>query len=83
MDRLKAYYMLSKVQPPYFRTRSPYQATHNRRIQYNVKELELHFNEVLGVYFPKPERHDDRNKKDNSSKPKRGGGEAHILMIQY
>lgn len=50
MDQLKAYQLLARVKPAYFQTRTPYQTAHNRRITYNQRELELHYNEDLGVY---------------------------------
>jgi hypothetical protein len=73
MDRLNAYYMLSKVQPPYYRTRTPFQSAHNRRIQYNVRELELHFNSD-GLYYPV---------KETTSKVKKGGKAAKITFIEF
>lgn len=82
MDRLKAYYMLSRVQPPYFRTRTPYQGTHNRRIHYNLKELELHFNETLGIYYPRREREDRRPPNPDWKKAKHGGCENRIIVLE-
>jgi hypothetical protein len=72
MDRIRAYQMLLKVRPPYQQLHTPFESPHMRRIQYNVRELELHYRDLWGVYLSQPDR------EDTGSTPhkKRGGYEA-------
>jgi hypothetical protein len=50
MERIQAYHTLLRVKPPYQQLRTPFESSHLRRVQYNVRELQLHYRDQFGYY---------------------------------
>jgi len=50
MEVLKQYYELSDIKPKYHRVVAPFYNSSARKIQFNLKELDLHYLNQFGVY---------------------------------
>jgi hypothetical protein len=73
MDLIKQYYKLDEIKPAYYQTPVPYFAPSNKRVIFNMKELELHYNENFDVYL----------KSTKNNKIKTGGKPRKITIFTW
>lgn len=51
MDKIKQYYQITNVKPEYYVLISSYFKPSRKRIIFNGKELELHYNDEFKIYL--------------------------------
>lgn len=68
MDRIKQYQDLCEIRPDYHKLVMPMQKLSIKRVKFNQKELELHYNQRLKVYMPESALDENENNKSNKSK---------------
>lgn len=68
MDRIKQYQDLCEIRPDYHKLVMPMQKLSIKRVKFNQKELELHYNQRLKVYMPESALDENDNNESNKSK---------------
>jgi hypothetical protein len=87
MDRILQYQKLIDVKPEYYILSTPYRQASHKRFIFNVKELELWYDEEFDVFTPGPPSSQKEEKKNHNRRDrrgKRGGNEkSQIIFLEF